>query len=366
MTAKQPFAICRTTKIKSWSSLTKSVGHNLRTSADKRVHLDDSLSKPLRVLAGSAHWAEELKEHVNGMHLRKLQQGQTHTLAREFFLGMSPEWAKDKTWREIDEWAEANMDWLHERFGGDRVKFAVLHMDEQTPHIAAYVVGLKADLNRKGEPNPRGNGWTLSDAALGLAGNKQALSQLQDEYAEAMKCFDLRRGIKGSKAKHQTTAAWKGMMAEPLTAPIVKPAVEKPTLGDRLDIEAYGKRVADHAARAVFGQMKPYHQQAKAQGKQLREQAKEMQALRALVEQLQPIAEAFKRLLETLLGKKPQLNTLDGINEAQTAIHGMMAALAPEVPAKAPSPVPETKMVQEMAPAKAHRPRRRRAPSPHR
>ncbi len=69
------------------------------------------------------------------------------------------------------------------------------------------------------------------------------------------------------------------------------------------------------------------------------------------------------KLLETLLGRKPQLNTIEGINEAQTAIHGMMATLAPEAPAKA---APTPKAVQEEAPAKAHRPRRRRSPSPHR
>jgi hypothetical protein len=331
---QQPFAICRTVKIKSWATLSKSVGHNIRTSADVRQHLAN-VSEPLRVMAGEADWAESWKAEVGGMHLRKLAQGQSHTLAREFFLGMSPEWAKTKTKREIDAWAEANIAWLEERFGKERLKFAVLHLDEQTPHIAAYVVPLKAD------PKERGNGWTLSDSALGLGGNKAALSQLQDEYAEAMKGFELRRGIKGSKATHTTTAQWKGMMAEPIYPPIVIPKAEKPTLSDRIDIEAYGKRVGSAAAKAVFQQMKPYQQQAKTQGQQLKKQGEELHKLRTMVEQLQPLADMLKALLEAVLGRPIAFNTVKGQHEAMQAAKTMMAAFGPQAEAPAAPPPPE-------------------------
>jgi hypothetical protein len=166
------FAICRTEKIKSWSSLTKSVGHNLRTSGDTRTHLNDSAPEPIRVLCGNADWVASWHVEVDGMHLRKLAQGQTHTLAREFFLGVSPEWAEGKSRQEVDEWATANLCWLRERFGVERVKLAVLHLDEQTPHIAAYLVPRAADTNRAGVArSDRGNGWTLSDRVLGLGGS---------------------------------------------------------------------------------------------------------------------------------------------------------------------------------------------------
>ena len=199
------FAICRTEKIKSWSSLTKSVGHNLRTGADERPHLNASAPDPLRVLCGAPDWVAAWRTDVTGMHLRQLAQGQSHTLAREFFLGMSPEWAEGKSPADIDAWAEANVEWLRARFGADRVRLAVLHLDEQTPHLAAYVVPLAADTNRAGQVRTdRGNGWTLSDRVLGLGGGKDALVKLQDEYAAAMKRFALERGRRNSKAKHQT------------------------------------------------------------------------------------------------------------------------------------------------------------------
>ena len=364
--AQQPFAICRTKKIKSWATLSKSVGHNIRTSADIRQHLAN-VPEPLRVMAGEADWAEAWKAEVGGMHLRKLQQGQSHTLAREFFLGMSPEWAAAKTKKEIDAWAEANIAWLQERFGKERLKFAVLHLDEQTPHIAAYVVPLKADTDRAGiVRTERGNGWTLSDSSLGLGGNKAALSELQDQYAEAMKGFELRRGIKGSKATHTTTAQWKGMMAEPLERPIVIPKAEKPTLSDHIDIEAYGKRVGSAAAKGVFQQMKPYQQQAKAQGQQLKKQGEELHKLRTMVEQLlQPLADMLKALLEAVLGRPIALNTVKGQQEAMQAAKTMMDAFGPQAGPPVAPPPPSEPPPRINTSKSARRPNRKpRAPRP--
>ncbi len=357
----QPFAICRTEKIKSWATLQKSVGHNIRTSADQRPHLA-AVAEPLRVLAGSEDWALAWKTEVGGMHLRKLGQGQSHTLAREFFLGMSPEWAKDKTKREISAWADANIAWLNERFGKERVKFAVLHLDEQTPHIAAYVVPLKAD------PKERGNGWTLSDNALGLGGNKAALSQLQDEYAEAMKGFELRRGVKGSKATHRTTAQWKAQMAIPIDPPIVMPKAQTPTLSDRIDIEAYGKRVATAAAQAVFSQMKPHYQQAKNQAKQLKDQGEEIGKLRALAEQLQPLADMLRALLEAALGRPIAMNSVQGQQEAHKAARMLLDIVSPahEPPTPPPAPVeaPGIDAAKRAASAARSPNRKPRAPRP--
>lgn len=326
MPAGSSFAICRTTKIKSWSSLAKSVGHNLRTSNDDRKHLDASAPEAMQIVAGSENWLADWKQEVEGMWLPNLKQGTQHTLAREFFLGMSPEHfdGKDKK-RSIDAWAKANVQWLEERFGKERVKLVCLHLDEQTPHLAAYVVGLKADVNRKGERNKRGNGWTLSDGVLGLGGSKDALSKLQDEYAEAMKRFELRRGIKGSKATHQTTAAWRKQLAQPLDAKIEIPDAIAPTIKDRINIEEYGKRVAKAAGHEVFKQMKGYHQQAKIQSKELGE-------IRSKLAMLEPLAEMFKRFLEMLLGHTPDLHSVEGIREAQKALNPFMPAPRPEAP----------------------------------
>lgn len=40
----------------------------------------------------------------------------------------------------IDEWCNDNLQWLYKNFGRENTVSAVLHMDEQTPHIHATVV----------------------------------------------------------------------------------------------------------------------------------------------------------------------------------------------------------------------------------
>lgn len=361
------FAICRTEKIKSWATLAKSVGHNLRTSADDRQHLDESAPEPLRVVAGSADWLGPWKEQVNGMHLRGLAQGQSHTLAREFFLGMSPEWAKGKTQPEIDAWAEANIAWLNERFGKDRVKLAVLHLDEQTPHIAAYVVPLKADANRAGVVRAdRGNGWTLSDGSLGLGGSKDALSKLQDEYGAAMERFALTRGRRHSKARHETTAAWRHRMAEPLPAMAV-PKPPAATLADRIDIEAYGKRVAKATAQAMFKQSKPMHDQAREVPKmrvQIEEMLAELARLRESIIALKGQRDFFAKALALILGFEPDLNTHHGMEKTVAAVKDARRKLRGKEPEAAHAATSEASTIEprKRAERAPRQPRPARAP----
>lgn len=353
------FAICRTEKIKSWSSLTKSVGHNLRTSADERAHLNASAPEPLRVLCGVPNWVASWRTQVNCMHLRQLAQGQSHTLAREFFLGMSPEWAGGKSQADIDAWAEANVEWMRARFGAERVKLVVLHLDEQTPHLAAYVVPLAADTNRAGQVRAdRGNGWTLSDRVLGLGGSKDALVKLQDEYAAAMERFALERGRRNSKAKHQTVAEWRRLMAEPMTG-ITVPKPPEATLADRIDIEAYGKRVAKAAAQEVYRQFKPVQMQAKEAPKLRRQIA----ALLAEVAKLQPLIDIYKgqkdffaKALARLLGFAPDLTTQQGLAKTVEAVKEARHALRGDEPA------PLAARTDADRPARARAPRQPRPP----
>lgn len=324
--AKQPFAIARTEKIKAWTTLSKRVGHVARTTASAREHLNPKATEANITLCGDAGWQADFKKLVDGMWLPKLKQGTTHTLAREFLLTASPQWFEGKTKKQRAEWAQANTDWLIERFGADRVAFAELHLDEQTPHIQAFVVCVKEDTNRKGElRTDRGNGWTLSDSALKLGGHCSELSVLQDEYAEAMKRFELRRGIKGSPAKHQTIAAWRKQMARPIDKPIVEPKAIEPTIADRFNIEDYGKRVAKAATADVFKQMKPYHQQAKAQAKELAE-------IRSKLSILEPLAEAFKRFMELILGHAPNLHDMEERGEALEALTAFAKAVKKQTP----------------------------------
>ena len=40
----------------------------------------------------------------------------------------------------LDEWCQDNLEWLRKTYGAANVVSAVLHMDEETPHIHATIV----------------------------------------------------------------------------------------------------------------------------------------------------------------------------------------------------------------------------------
>ena len=110
----------------------------------------------------------------------------------------------------LDEWCNDNLDWLRKTYGADNVVSAVLHMDEETPHIHATIVPIVQTERKKQKkeqtvkkkyrtkaPAPR----LCADEVMSRAN----LIRYQDTYAEQMAAYGLQRGIKGSEAQHIST-----------------------------------------------------------------------------------------------------------------------------------------------------------------
>jgi len=110
----------------------------------------------------------------------------------------------------LDEWCKDNLDWLRKTYGADNVVSAVLHMDEETPHIHATIVPIVQTERKKQKkeqavkrkyrtkvPAPR----LCADEVMSRAN----LIHYQDSYAEQMAAYGLQRGIKGSEAQHIST-----------------------------------------------------------------------------------------------------------------------------------------------------------------
>jgi len=250
------FAVCRTEKIHDWASLEKRAGHNERATPPDHAWQPDPenpdskrpawiAAKPV-FLVGGPGFAAKWKGQVDQMKLRKLKEDQRHVLAREMLLSASPEFFEGMSRADVDKWAAASVDWAKARFGADRVGQAVLHLDEQTPHLHLFLLPTKATKT----------GLTLSDRALGLAGSKHDLSKLQDDYAAAMQPFKLERGKPGSSATHQKTKDWRRQMTAPLVVPRVRwDKMPAPTFGDRFDLPNYAMK----ASRVAFKGVERHH-----------------------------------------------------------------------------------------------------------
>lgn len=141
-----------------------------------------------RILIGSKDIKNDVEAYIEGIKLRK-----NGNIARDILLTASPEFFRERTKEDLNHWIDTNIKFLKEKFG-DNCTYAVLHMDETTPHIHALIVPKM---------------WNEKQKNYKLRSNvyfdgRDKLSKWQDDYSEYLnKEFqELKRGTKGSKATH--------------------------------------------------------------------------------------------------------------------------------------------------------------------
>ena len=90
-------------------------------------------------------------------------------------------------------WIDANREWMEKVYGKNNIVRFVLHLDEKTPHIHAVTVPLTKDGNL---------------SAKSYTNGRQALRDLQTDYANHMSKFDLYRGLQRIGIRHETAAEY--------------------------------------------------------------------------------------------------------------------------------------------------------------
>ncbi len=121
------------------------------------------------------------------------------TATHKFFDSMSKE--------DIKEWADTCMEFVYQDLGykKNQILHAVVHLDEDTPHLHCVVVPLVKKLDKRTNTER----YTISKKQY--IRDKIHLSELQDKCHQRLteKGYDLERGIKGSNTKHQKTKEFK-------------------------------------------------------------------------------------------------------------------------------------------------------------
>ena len=115
----------------------------------------------------------------------------------------------------MDEWCNDSMEWLYKTFGRENTVSAVLHMDETTPHIHATIVPIVTGERRKAKQKKQTQGGRTYRKKAGAARlcaddvlNRDKLTGYHDDYAKVMEKYGLQRGVRGSEARHVTTAQY--------------------------------------------------------------------------------------------------------------------------------------------------------------
>lgn len=190
--------VCRISKISTIQKIGEAGAHNFRLDGEaQREHLKAGVENPL--LFGTTDLVSDVQKRLDEAH--KCAHGEFRknaVLAVEMVLSASPEYFKDQAC--LDIWVKKNMEWLKKEYGKNLVN-AVLHLDEQTPHIQAFIV----PLDKKNKLNCRS-----------IFGGVKNMVALQTKSFEAVKSLGIERGepkdITG--VTHKTTAQWRKEMQE--------------------------------------------------------------------------------------------------------------------------------------------------------
>jgi len=197
-----PYAILRTQKIKSYAALAALTSHWLRTKPTPNAN--PARTKYNKTVHGNTSPYVGVKGLLKKKKISKLRKN--GVLAIEYVLAFSPEYLIDENGRNrpdakqrLREWINESINWLVNTYGENCVSI-ITHFDEKAVcHIHACVAPIKAWQNKSGS--------NLNKlCARDIVGGKSKLIQIQDSYSEHLQCkgIQLQRGLKGSKATHQT------------------------------------------------------------------------------------------------------------------------------------------------------------------
>ena len=230
--------VLRVEPIKDFDALEAARRHSLRIEGPgKSAHIDQTRTHLNQVLAGDADPVVGVTR-VRGQY-KEARKGEGPVCA-EMLLTAKAEWFDTKYpgWRQNPEllkpWVEAQLQFLVERYGERSLASVMLHLDEQAPHVHAFIVPIN---DRKYVSNLKNAGGAtvtkpvisyghyfsdtkavLTTARRNGSTDDTKLGKLQTDYANAMNTFGLKRGRRKSIATHVKPGAYRADLARGLSA----------------------------------------------------------------------------------------------------------------------------------------------------
>jgi hypothetical protein len=203
------FAIMRSKKLSSLGTVASSLKHAYR---ERETPNADPARTPENDLSGARSTAEAMGKLRERLPEKRRKDA---VVAVEYLCTASPDWWKTATKAQQDQFFERAKGWLREKYGPGNIVAEVIHRDETSPHLSAFVVPLTAD-------------GRLS--AKEFIGNRAQMTKDQTQFAEKMRDLGLERGLEGSKAKHQGIQRYYALLEAPvqplmLDADVVTPYV---------------------------------------------------------------------------------------------------------------------------------------------
>ena len=273
------YAIMRCKKLTGMGSVASALQHCYRERETPNADADRTPENHCSVSQSADEAMGKLRE------LLPEKRRKDAVLAVEYVMTASPEWWNEATPRQQAEFFARSEQWLENKYGKDRVVAAVVHRDEATPHLSAFVVPLTQD-------------GRLS--AKEFIGGRSKMRDDQSTYAESVKKLGLERGIEGSRATHQTVQHYyqsinRGTRSQVSISPdALEPRVLRKGIftKDVEDQAAIAKRLSHAVNDGLAGTIAMASQSAQ-NAKRVRELQKTMDSQQ---KRLQSVTEPFKGL----------------------------------------------------------------------
>jgi hypothetical protein len=241
------YAIARIAKQKG-GSVASSGHHNDRTR--ETLNADPARLGQNRLLIGEDRNVRELVTEVIGAHGGKPRSDSVEAV--EMVLTATPDFFRDEQGeidqKRLDRFVEQAVAFLKDtRSGGICVK-AILHLDEQTPHIQAH----KVPIDQQGKLNCKH-----------YFGGRQKMESFQDLYHEYMQPLGLERGERGSLARHTDIQDFYAAITKDHRL-IINPELlpDPPLLHTKKAIQAYKEDIIRSVNEQVSEPLKVVHHQA--------------------------------------------------------------------------------------------------------
>lgn len=176
------FNVIKCYKVKK-TGLYKVSNHTHRTNltTTEQARITNEKTPQNRLLIGS-NVSADIRNRVKNFATNKLRKDAV--FAEHYVISASPEFFK-KYPGKLDEWVDEQISFLKAEFGPN-LTTAVLHVDEKTPHIEAFVTPIIANKNGDLELNRK----QFNNARGGL----NSFTKLQERHADHNKKFGLKRG----------------------------------------------------------------------------------------------------------------------------------------------------------------------------
>lgn len=243
-------------------------------NADATRTPDNDLIGPQNVKQGMAAFEKALPEKIRKNAVQCI----------EYLVTSSPG-AFDNRNADQEAYLNEALRWIQERHGKDNVIAAIIHRDEKTPHLSAYVVPKDPDTGRLN--------------CRRFLGGAKALNEMQTDFARVVgRPVGLERGIEGSKATHTKLKTYYGALErdapehKSLTAADLAPQVLKK--GIILSAKENPEQVAKRISQTIQQHYEPAIQSATVARTATRQAKADRESLKQLQTRLGPFVKVLR------------------------------------------------------------------------